>query len=91
MSTKAATTIYIEPEQKKRIKSIANKKGVSSSGVIRSAINIFLLQKQEATISPNEVEILLKEASKSLGRMIVKIDMAHEAVTSAFKKMEKIK
>lgn len=91
MPTKASTTIYIEPEQKKKIKTIAKRDGVSFSDTVRSAINDFLLQKQETTVSPDELVILSKEASDAIDRIVVKINKAHEAVTAAFKEMEKIR
>jgi len=79
MATKVMTSIYLTPQQKRRLASRAKQRRTTVSEEIRTALDKHLSAAGEE--DELQLSLLVTEANKALDRMIRKLDEAHAAFT----------
>lgn len=84
----ATALIHLDPKQKKRLANRAKLRGKSFSQEVRDAIELYLDIPIE---SEEELSVLAKEANRSAGRMIKRLDETIGHVDRVLRRMRKRK
>lgn len=82
------TTIYLSPQQRKRLFTRARKRKTSFSQELRSAVDFYL--QLPPNIDAEDLEALAREANTSLSRSIAKLDETIARVKITVKKLDEI-
>lgn len=79
--TAPTTTVYITPQQRKRLFERARKRNTSFSNELRSAVDLYL--NLPAGFSQEELEMLATEAKASIDRSVARLDAASARLKQA--------
>ena len=82
------TTIYLDPEQRRKLFKLAEARNSSFSSEIRTAIDRHL-EETESAFSEEEARLLVHQANESIDRMAKVLDEAHRTVQQILKGGEK--
>lgn len=86
-----ATMVHLEPKQKSKLQTLAKRKGSSLASEVRKAVNVQLLTSLHTKAEIEQIDLITKEAQKSIKRMCDTVDRMIQKLDEGLINIEKMR